>query len=209
MKIKIVLADDHPLICQGVKSILQVEEDMHIVKEVTSCQQLIKVIKEIKPEIILLNLSILTTTDREIVRCLCKEYSHICKILVLTDTADNEDLDVLLNLGISGYLLKCDSAILLQEAIRKVMDGGQYLPEKAKGSKGKKTKEEKSLLTVRELEIIQLIGKGMKNVEIAEELFLSEKTVKNHLTNIFKKLKLNDRTQVLIYAIKNKLVFLS
>lgn len=206
MEIKIVLVDDHPLICQGIKSILQTEQDMHVVKELTNCEQLLKTIEEMQPEIILVNLETLAITDIEIIRCLCKEYSHVCKILVLVDNADNKYLEALLKFGVAGYLLKADSVILLKDSVRKTMIGD--LPEKVKHAKGKKYKEEKRVLTVRELEIVQLIAKGRKNKEIAEELFLSEKTVKNHLTNIFKKLKLNDRTQVLIYAITNKLVHL-
>lgn len=209
MKIKILLADDHPLICQGIKSVLQKEEDIYITKEVARCDEIIKAVEETKPDILLLNLSMISIMDKHIIKSLCEGYSNSCKIIVLSEDANSSSLDTLLNWGVAGYLSKCDSALFLKDAIRKVLLQGKYLPNGGKIAKNKKIREKKSVLTEREMDIIRLLAEGMKNNEIAKRLFLSEKTVKNHLTNIFKKLKLNDRTQVLIYAIKNNLVFLS
>ena len=207
MIIKIVIADTYPIFREGIKSVLRKEKEMNIVAETESAEDVIKLTKRFNPDIVLLDLSISKKNDFEIIKSLSL-HTHIIVMLGKEKEAFKKELN---KLGLCSCILKTSSASLLPYFIRQI-----FLTEKTSSSSQfinntsvySDIKDETFQLTRRELEVLQMIAKGKSNFEIAEELYLSEKTVKNHLTNIFRKIEVSDRTQALIYALKNDLVFL-
>ena len=143
---------------------------------------------------------------------LSKIHSHFpeCKVLMLGETRDTEFLYKMYKIGISGFVLKTSGFSTLEKAVKVVFDGGQYIEPvlipslKEKIDKaGTKHKPDEQLLTKREMEILVMVSKGLYNKEIASNLKIKEKTVKNHMTNLFKKINVEDRIQAAVYAIKN------
>ena len=220
MAIKILIADDHALVRQGIKRVLNFENDLEVIGEAEDGQKALGMTLVMQPDVLLLDLNMPVTDGLEVARQLqaarCKT-----KIIVLTiHDSDNYVLELLKN-GASGYLLKDVEPSMLIKAIHIVHDGGTYiypeLEERVFGSVrigediNEKAREmwregRNERLTNREMEVLRCIAKGFSNQDIAQALFVSEKTVKNHLTNIFRKLNVNDRTQALIYVLKNNMV---
>ena len=222
MSIKVLIADDHAILRQGIKRVLNFEEDIEVVGEADDGQEALARTLVVQPDILLLDLNMPGLTGLEVANQLqaakCKT-----KIIVLTiHDSDNYVLELLKN-GVLGYLLKDVEPTMLIKAIHVVNEGnafvyprlaerlfgglqaGDDVNEKAR-EMWKESRSER--LTSREMDVLACIAKGFSNQDIAEALFVSEKTVKNHLTNIFRKLNVNDRTQALIYVLKHKIVTL-
>ena len=222
MSIKVLIADDHAILRQGIKRVLNFEEDIEVVGEAEDGQEALARTLVVQPDILLLDLNMPGLTGLEVANQLqaakCKT-----KIIVLTiHDSDNYVLELLKN-GVLGYLLKDVEPTMLIKAIHVVNEGnaffyprlaerlfgglqaGDDVNEKAR-EMWKESRSER--LTSREMDVLACIAKGFSNQDIAEALFVSEKTVKNHLTNIFRKLNVNDRTQALIYVLKHKIVTL-
>ncbi|MGV8145604.1 MAG: response regulator [Alkaliphilus sp.] len=205
-KIKILIADDHSLVREGLKQILELENDIQIVGEAGDGEEAIELLKHVKPDIVILDINMPKMNGIQTLRRM-KDIDITTKIIMLTFHEEEEYLKETLNLGANGYVLKDAESESLTKAIRDVYKGetsvppnivfenqtpyGQMVDEKGKGG-----------LTKREYEVLILIAEGITNKEIAERLFISEKTVKNHVSSIFKKIKVNDRTQAAIYAYK-------
>lgn len=220
MGIKVLIADDHALVRQGIKRVLSFEEDIEVVGEAEDGQKALGMTLVLQPDVLLLDLNLSGTDGVEVSKQLqaarCKT-----RIIVLTiHDSDNYVLELLKN-GVKGYLLKDVEPDMLVKAIRAVCDGGTYicpeLEERVFGGIGvvedinEKAAEmwregRNDRITGREMEVLRCIAKGFNNQEIAQTLFVSEKTVKNHLTNIFRKINVTDRTQALIYVLKNNMV---
>jgi DNA-binding NarL/FixJ family response regulator len=202
---KILIADGCAFVREGIKSILCAEKDMGIAGEAENGEKAGKLAKEIKPDVILLDLALPKISGFVLARRLRGR----CKIILI---AGEEDLAgaAVSRLGAAGCMPKNMPASSLAAAIRKIADAEAESPANAKiqAASPDTGGEKKIRLTTREMEILQLIGRGMNNRDIAGALYLSEKTVKNHLTNMFKKLKVHDRTQALLYALKSKIVLL-
>lgn len=222
MSIKVLIADDHAILRQGIKRVMNFEEDIEVVGEAEDGQEALARTLVVQPDILLLDLNMPGLTGLEVANQLqaakCKT-----KIIVLTiHDSDNYVLELLKN-GVLGYLLKDVEPTMLIKAIHVVNEGnafvyprlaerlfgglqaGDDVNEKAR-EMWKESRSER--LTSREMDVLACIAKGFSNQDIAEALFVSEKTVKNHLTNIFRKLNVNDRTQALIYVLKHKIVTL-
>ena len=220
MAIKILIADDHALLRQGIKRVLNFEDDLEVVGEAEDEQEALARTLVLQPDILLLDLSMPGLSGLEVAKQLqaakCKT-----KIIVLTiHDGDNYVLEMLKN-GALGYLLKDVEPSMLIQAIHIVNEGrafvypklaerifGSLSPDEDINEKAREIWRDRrsARLTSREMDVLACIAKGFSNQDIAQALFVSEKTVKNHLTNIFRKLHINDRTQALIYVIRNKIV---
>lgn len=205
--IEIVIADDHPVVRQGITQILELESDIKVIGQASNGEEAVNVVHELKPNIVLMDINMPILNGIQAMQKL-KDDGIDCKVIVLTIHSEKEYLMKTVQLGASGYVLKDSEANVLIDAIRKVYNGGTYIPsdlaaELIKGYNTQPPKNEQDELTDREIEVIKTIAEGMSNKEIASALYISEKTVKNHISNIFRKLEISDRTQAAIYAIKH------
>ncbi|HMM19565.1 MAG TPA: response regulator transcription factor [Selenomonadales bacterium] len=223
MPIRILIADDHALLRQGIKNVLELEKDFTIVAEAGDGEEAVRKAGEFNPDIALLDINMPRLSGLEVTKRIRAAYPEV-KVIILTIHDDDSYVVEVVKAGAAGYLLKDIEPGMLVKAIRTVHDGESFIyPTLAKKLFGEinRLEEERrhgattlfqhgrdERLTLRELEVLQLIAKGLSNHEIAQRLFLSEKTVKNHLTNIFRKIDVADRTQAVLYAIKNKIVVL-
>jgi len=209
----VLIADDHSMVRQGLKQILELEEDIEVVAQASNGDEAVAISRECKPDVILMDINMPGKNGLQAIEELKKD-SYCPKIVVLTIHEDREYLFKTLQLGAEGYVLKDAEPSMLIDAIRNVYEGQSYIqPNMTKElvrefnriTLNEKEKQEKVNLTSREIEVLKLIAEGMINKEIAKKLYISEKTVKNHVSNIFKKLHVSDRTQAAIYAFRNNI----
>lgn len=212
-KIKVLIADDHAMVRQGLKTILELEEDIDVVAQAANGEEAVSLARTQKPDVILMDINMPVLNGLQAIKML-KDEDRRYKIIVLTLHQDREYLFKTLQLGCEGYVLKDAESSVLIEAIRSVYNEQTYIQPNMTGELVKEfnrvtlIEQDKSItnnLTNREIEVLKLIAEGMINKEIAKNLFISEKTVKNHISNIFKKLDVNDRTQAAIYAFKHNI----
>lgn len=220
MPIRLVIADDHALLRQGIKNVLELESDLEVIGEAGDGEEALKLLSRMKPDILLLDINMPKFNGLEVARKLRDKGSGV-KVIILTIHDDENYVLEVVKAGAVGYLLKDIDPGMLVKAIRTVYNGEpfiyptlvkQFFSQVSQGD-GLKTlqqiaKRGEVHLTDREVEVLRLIAKGMSNLEIANKLYLSEKTVKNHLTNIFRKVNVSDRTQAVLYAIRRKIVTL-
>ncbi len=222
MSIKIVIADDHALLRQGIKRVLNFEEDLEVIGEAEDGQEALARTKMLQPDILLLDLNMPGMSGLEVARQL-KAAQCPTKIIALTiHDGDNYVLELLKN-GALGYLLKDVEPATLVRAIHIVNEGKPFIyPSIAErvfgsvhpeGDLAQKAREmlkdsHSERLTAREMDVLGCVAKGYSNVDIGKSLGVSEKTVKNHLTSIYHKLHVNDRTQALVYVLKNNIIHL-
>ncbi|HEY5583800.1 MAG TPA: response regulator transcription factor [Ruminiclostridium sp.] len=212
-KIKVMIADDHAMVRQGLKTILELEDDIIVVAQASNGEEAISLARAQKPDVILMDINMPILNGLQAIKILKDEDSRY-KIIVLTLHQDREYLFKTLQLGCEGYVLKDAESSVLIDAIRSVFQDQTYIQQNMTVELVKEfnrvtmIEKDKSItnnLTKREIEVLKLIAEGMINKEIAKKLFISEKTVKNHNSNIFKKLDINDRTQAAIYAFKHNI----
>lgn len=214
-RIKVMIADDHELIREGISRVLDMENDIEVICKVKSGVEALDSIKKCKPDILLLDINMPEMNGIETLQRI-KSTSTKTKIIMLTVYDDIEYVSQSINLGADGYVLKDSDSDTLVKTIKIVYDGGSYIQPTLATQLIKymtdekkatiKTRETTDALTKREIGIMKEIASGLSNKGISEKLDISEKTVKNHVSSILRKLELQDRTQVAIYAIKNKLV---
>ncbi len=205
--IRIFHADDHALIREGVRALIMTEPDMEIVGEAGDGAETIRQVLALKPDVILMDLQMPVISGTEAIIAI-KEKSPDARILVVTSFADDANVFPAIKAGASGYLLKDSSPNDLLNAIRDVYNGRSSLhpiiahkviQELNRPSDLPPTEEP---LTSRELEILRLIAQGLTNQEIGDELVLSERTVRTHVSHILGKLHLANRTQAALYALR-------
>jgi DNA-binding NarL/FixJ family response regulator len=207
----ILIVDDHPLFRQGVRLYLQTVADFLII-EASHGQQAVEVLEKQRFDVVLLDLQMPDLDGIQTAELLRKADPQV-KIIILTSFGNWEKVNTTLKLGINGYILKDAPPHELLAAIESVTAGGVYLGSKVTKELIKHLNPESEQpnqpspdpLSTRELEVLELISRGLSNREIAENLFLSEKTVKTHINNIFQKLNVKSRTQAAFYALRENL----
>lgn len=205
-KIRVVIADDHVLVREGLRKLLELDESIDVIIEVGDGQGAINMARKEKPDVILMDVNMPGTDGITATRVIKREYPNI-KIIALTIYEDEQVIDMV-KAGVSAYVLKDVAGAELISTIHKVMDGEVVIHPRVANRLVRElnrsdSKQETVNLTRREKDVLMLLVKGNSNKEMAEKLFISEKTVKNHLTSIFKKLGVKDRTQAAVYALKN------
>lgn len=211
--INIMIADDHSMIREGLKQLLELEGDMKIVEEASDGVDCLEKINAADPDVLLLDINMPKMNGLEVLAKL-KERKSKVKVLVLTVHNEIDYLLKAVEIGINGYLLKDSESAELKRAIVSVVNGENYIQPSLIPSLNSKMierdndKDKIEDLTRRELEVLKLLAIGNYNKEIAEELGISERTVKNHVSNIFKKIEVTDRTKAAVFAIRNNLVMI-
>jgi two-component system, NarL family, response regulator DegU len=222
MTTSIVIIDDHQLFREGVKRILEFDANFEVVAEGDDGCDALALVENYHPDVIIMDINMPKLNGVEATRELIENYPD-SKVLILSIHDDENYVSHALKTGATGYLLKEMDADALVEAVKVVADGGSYLHPKVthnlvkeyrRLALGEATEEGVQfqqmevrrplhLLTRRECEVLQMLADGKSNRGIGEALFISEKTVKNHVSNILQKMNVNDRTQAVVEAIKN------
>ena len=213
MAIKIMITDDHSMIREGLKNLLELDGDIEVIAEAVDGQDCLDKLETVKPDVLLLDINMPRMNGLEVLKNLQARKSKI-KVLVLTVHNEVEYLLKAVDIGVNGYVLKDSDSTELKKAIVALHEGETYIQPSlipALNSKMIEKNEDEvkiDALTRRELEVLKLLAVGMYNKEVAEKLNISERTVKNHVSNIFKKLEVTDRTQAAVFAIRNNLISL-
>ena len=205
--IRVMLIDDHEMVRLGLKSYLNLQPDVEVVAEAGDGEEGLTKALEVKPDVVVMDLVMPKMTGVEATLAVLKEWPQ-AQIVILTSYLDNEKIYPVLEAGARGYMLKTSSADEILSAIRKVARG-EYAIETEVEKKVEHHKRYPDLhedLTAREREILTLLAKGYDNQRIADESFISLKTVKTHVSNILSKLAVSDRTQAVVYAFQHGLV---
>ena len=209
--IKILVVDDHAFLRDAIRSILEVESDMKVIGEASSGDEVLGKVEECRPDCILMDINLPGKNGIEATELVKKNYPN-CRVLVFTMYEHDEYLMDALQAGADGYLLKDSSSEQVVAAIRMLYQGDSVIhPRMTKKlityhQQKMKVESNENELTEREKEILFELVKGLSNKEIAEALYISDKTVKIHINKIFKKLNVKSRSQAVIYAVRNQLV---
>ncbi|MDF2532467.1 MAG: two component transcriptional regulator, LuxR family [Clostridia bacterium] len=218
MKIKVMIADDQRLMREGLKTILELEQDLTVVQLAENGRDALSKIEDAEPDVMLMDIRMPVMDGVECTRIIKQQYPHI-KVIILTTFDDDEFIIEALKNGAVGYLLKDLSSEKLVGAIRDAYNGNSIMqPEIAAkviahitGTVKEAVHNNEALelknteeLTSREKDVLQLVGKGMSNTEISKMLYISEGTVKNYISNLYAKLEVNDRSKLTLFAIENK-----
>ncbi|TCX50547.1 response regulator transcription factor [Dehalobacter sp. 14DCB1] len=210
--IRVVIADDHPLLREGLRRILEFEEGIQVVAEVGDGQGAINMARKTPFDVLLMDLNMPGVNGLEACKVIRREFPNIGVLILTVDDSDEKVFQVL-QLGVAGYLLKDVIPKALVDSIRKVYAGEPILSPSVTGKllgqlSNPNNPKDHFGLSNREMEILTYVVKGSSNKDIGLTLFISEKTVKNHLSSIFRKLEVEDRTQAALKAVKTKLVTL-
>lgn len=211
MAVRVMITDDHSMIREGLKNLLELDGDIEVVEEAVDGADCLAKLDAANPDVLLLDINMPKMNGLEVLKVLKDRRSKV-KVLVLTVHNETEYLMKAVDIGIEGYVLKDSESAELKKAIFSIVDGEIYIQPSlipALNAKRIEKKEDENKiddLTKRELEVLKLLAVGMYNKEIAEKLNISERTVKNHVSNIFKKLEVTDRTQAAVFAIRNNLI---
>ncbi|MEA2572790.1 MAG: two-component system, NarL family, response regulator LiaR [Chloroflexia bacterium] len=209
-KIAVVLVDDHAIVRQGLRTYLELQPDIEVVGEASDGREAIGVVRDALPDIVLMDLVMPNSDGVEATRAITS-MAPSTRVIVLTSFSEDEKVFASIKAGAQGYLMKDVLPQDLVKAIRTVYRGEAQLdPEIARKLMHEFTHPQPQTprhdLTERELEVLRLIAHGKTNKDISEDLVLSEKTVKTHVSNILQKLHLSDRTQAAVYALRQKIV---
>ena len=211
MAVNILLADDHRMIREGLKQLLEMDPGIEVVGEAGDGYECLNLANKTKPNIVLLDLNMPNLDGLQVLNIM-KQQKMMCKVIILTIHNEVDYLIKALDNGCDGYVLKDSDFNTLKKAIYSVYSGDTYIEPSLMPllnvslAERDVLKEKVSDLTKRELEVLKMIASGAFNKEIALTLNISERTVKNHVSNIFKKIGVSDRTQAAVFAIKNNII---
>ena len=211
MAVNVMITDDHSIIREGLKQLLELEGNFKVIAEAGDGIECINKLEAVKPDVLLLDINMPNMNGLEVLQKMKEKKSKV-KVLVLTIHSEVEYLLKAVDIGVNGYLLKDSESAELKKAIMAVAQGENYIqPSLIPVLNAKMIDRDTDAvkiesLTKRELEVLKNLSFGMYNKEIAEKLNISERTVKNHISNIFKKIEVTDRTQAAVFAIRNNLV---
>lgn len=211
MAVRVMIADDHSMIREGLKQLLELEGDFQVIEEACDGVECLEKLSKITPDILLLDINMPNMNGLEVLQKMKDKHMRV-KVLVLTVHNEVEYLLKAVDIGINGYLLKDSESAELKKAILTVVNGEDYIQPSlipllnAKMIDRNKDNVKIESLTRREMDVLKLLAVGMYNKEVAEKLSISERTVKNHVSNIFKKIGVTDRTQAAVFAIRNNLI---
>lgn len=211
LNIKVMLADDHVLMREGIRQLLEFDGSIEVIGEASDGEECLQKLEKVKPDVLLLDINMPKLNGIEVLEEIKRKKINV-KVLILTVHNEVDYLIRAVDIGVDGYILKDSESAELKKAIMTVMDGESYIQPKLIPMLNKRLitrdsdKEKLESLTGREKEVLIEVANGMFNKEIATSLYISERTVKNHISNIFKKLDVSDRTQAAVFAIKNDLV---
>jgi DNA-binding NarL/FixJ family response regulator len=214
--IRVAIADDHPIVRDGLKKLLALEADVEVVGEAGDGRGVIEIVQQMDPDVLLLDLRMPNLDGLQALQTI-QQTNRRTRVIILTASEDKNEFVQAMKLGCSGIVLKQTAPDLIVKSIRKVYSGEIWLDshttaavmrqfaspgsELSSQGGGSGKQRERSPLSAREREIVALVAQGYKNKEMAEKMFISEQTVKNHLHNIFDKLGVSDRLELALYAI--------
>ena len=211
MAIKIMITDDHSMIREGLKNLLELDGDIEVIAEAVDGQDCLDKLETVKPDVLLLDINMPVMNGLDVLKNLKLRRNKV-KVLILTVHNEIEYLLKAVDLGINGYVLKDSESSVLKKAINAIASGDNFIQPSLIPALNAKMLEKNldakklATLTDRELDVLKLLAIGRSNKEIGEGLEISERTVKNHISNIFKKIGCTDRTQAAVIAIRNSLV---
>jgi DNA-binding NarL/FixJ family response regulator len=216
MPISILIVDGQAQVRQSLIRKLRITDDISVIGEAQSADEVILKVMSLKPDVVLIDLNLLPKNGIELTKELIEKTPEV-NVLLMANANDQRGISKIIKAGALGYILKDVNADILQEAIKIVANGEAYIQQclltKLINEFREILSDEKAVkppadlkLTQREMEIVSFIACGQSNKDIARKLYISEKTVKNHVSSILKKMELDDRTQVAVYAYKKGLV---
>ena len=211
MSIKVMLTDDHILMREGIRQLLEFDGSIEVVGEASDGEECLQKLHIVKPQILLLDINMPKKNGIDVLKEI-KAKGIPVKVLILTVHNEIEYLLKAVDIGVDGYILKDAESSELKKAIISIVNDESYIQSNLIPALNNRLvsrdidKDKIELLTRRELEVLINVASGMFNKEIALALNISERTVKNHISNIFKKIDVNDRTQAAVFAIKNNII---
>ena len=211
-KIRILNADDHPIFRDGLRKLLSLEEDFQVIGEAEDGKQAVDMVFKLQPDVLLLDMKMPGTNGIATLELL-GDKAKATRVIILTASEDEAAVLQAMRMGTAGIVLKQTATEMLIKSIRKVHDGEIWLDSRMTTAVMKEFSQPpaaapqtpKLTISTREREVVTLVCQGFRNKEIAEKMFISEQTVKNHLHNIFDKLGVSDRLELALFAIHKKL----
>jgi len=211
VSINLLLVDDHAMLREGIKQLLEFDNELHVVSQASNGEECLQAVSKNNIDIVLLDINLPDVTGTKLIKDI-KRIKHNIKVLMLTVHNEMEYLLDAMDLGCDGYILKDSDSDELIKAIKMVYSGERYIqPELVPSLNVRLLKRESDLdkakdVTKREKQILISIAQGKSNKDIADSFDISERTVKNHITSLFKKIGVTDRTQAAVFAIRNNYI---
>lgn len=209
-QIRVLIADDHPLLRQGLRQVLELSGDVAVVGEAVNGRQCLELARQVRPDVVLMDVNMPEMNGLEVARAIKGEMPGVAVVILTVHDAEDYLVEAV-QAGVEGYVLKDAESSAVLEAVRSCSRGQSYLQPQLAGRlmtgmrrREKKRTDERPLdvLTEREFDVLKLLAEGTSNRDIGERLYISEKTVKNHTNSIFRKMGVSDRTQAVLEAIR-------
>jgi len=212
MPIRLVLGDDHPIVLDGLENLFRLEPDFRVVARCVNGEECLVAVRRLQPDVLVLDLRMPRKDGLTVLRELHRE-QHPAKVVLLAAALEEEEVLEALRLGVRGMVLKELAPQMVVQCVRKVHAGEQWLEKQAFGRaletllrREAGEREAGSVLTPRELEMVGMVARGLRNKEMSERMNISEGTVKIHLHHIYRKLKVENRVDLILYAQSKRLV---